>query len=269
MLCPGPVGPVDSICVCLEQAIRFQPRPRGLGRHGQVLHLRAGQTGLDLDVGLARHREELLPASPTAACAPDEKLAPSQRACRSLHQSLALPVKGRNPRLPGIGDTIEVVGGVRQIGGIGMVCPIRDRHGYQVKPAIVETVSFPGRHEDTGVRSFGHRDVGPPVHGNCPFVRVGDAHTHQEHRGTVRQVGIDLEGNLPYPLPLVKPQDRGSVRSLDACGEERVTGKGAVADDADVPLYAATEPRIAYGEVCRLKNRIEIQELPSRGLVYQ
>ena len=52
-------------------------------------------------------------------------------------------------------------------------------------------------------------------------------------------------------------------------GKQQSTRKRRMADDADVPLYAPAEPRVADGQVRWLKNRSDVQKLSSGGLVHQ
>jgi hypothetical protein len=97
-------------------------------------------------------------------------------------------------------------------------------------------------------------------------VGVGDAHTHEEHRRAVRQVGVDLERGSTDAFPLVHAQDRRAVISFRTGRKEGRTRERAVADCADVPLDAAAEPGIADGQIGRLKDGIDAEQFSFAGL---
>ena len=87
-----PVRAVDCGRVGLQQAVGLQPRPLGPGRHGQVLHLRARQAGLDLDVRLAGRRR----GTPASAARPGP--CPRRTACaRSSVRWRSGPARGPSP----------------------------------------------------------------------------------------------------------------------------------------------------------------------------
>ena len=213
--------------------------------------------------------EELLPPSASRPHSPQKELAPLKPLCRDLNQPFALAVKGSDPRTPAFRDVKEKVGGPVNVSRIRDVRRLDIGHGNPPEPipTIAKRVRRIGRHNNTRVGALGYSHVGPPVHGHPVWVWVCDPDAHIEHRRPFRQVGIDLEGDLPDPLPLVHSQNGRTVHALDPRRMERRAGKRTVANGTNVPFDATAEPRIADRQVGRLENGIDRQQLAAGSFV--
>ena len=91
----------------------------------------------------------------------------------------------------------------------------------------------------------------------------------KEHRRIVRQPDVDLEGHLADALPFVQAQDGRAIWGRQAGGEQGCAGEGRVSNRADIPLYPAAEPCVAQRQVCRLKDRVDGEQLTPTGFVQQ
>ncbi len=232
-----------------------------------MLQLGAGQARLDLAVAAgARFGEPLLPAPAAAARAPHEQFAPAQHVGGRLHQAVPVRVERGDPAPPPVPDFVEVVGGVRAVEGVRPVHSVVRRDGHPAQsPLVPEVPGLRGRREDPAF--LRHGDVGPPVGGRGPLVRVADADADVEEVGAVREPEVDLEGEVAEAFPLPEAEHLAAVGGGDAGRVHGGAGEGGVAGGADVPLDAAGEPGAVECEVRGLQHRVAVKEFTVRGLV--
>ncbi len=253
--------------VGVQRPVRLQPGHLALRLQLHVLQLGAGEPGLDLAVAPgARLGEPLLPAPPARSRAPHEEFPAAQHVGRRLHQSVPVRVQGGDPAPPPVRHLVEPVGGV---GAVARVRPVRSvvrRHGDAAQPPLVaEQPGLVGGREDAAV--LGDGDVGPPVGGHRTFVRVADPDADAEEVRTLRKPQVDLEGQVPQPLPLPQTQHLPAVGGRHAGGVHGRAGEGGVAGGADVPLDAAGEPGAVEGEVGGLEDGVDVEQFTVGRLV--
>src|SRR4029450_7841712 len=143
-------------CICL--------RPADLGRpiQSQVLELRRGQTGLDLEVPRPWPAQPLLPMPTAGGRAPTEELANGQQGGRRLHQSPAVGLPRGDPRPLLSWHLEEVIRGSRRTSWVA------DIGGRVFGEGNVD----PG---DGSVVPGPHRSGGRGQEPDAPFLRCGDA----------------------------------------------------------------------------------------------
>src|SRR5690606_36425458 len=93
---------------------------------------------------------------------------------RRLYETVAVGVQGGDPAPALRGHLVEVVGRVGAADGVGAVHAVVLGHRHPAQPArVAEVPGLLRRGEDAAL--LGDGDVGPPVGGHRPVVRVADA----------------------------------------------------------------------------------------------
>lgn len=141
---------------------------------------------------------------------------------------------------------------------------VRERDAAQAA-FVAEVPGGVGRGEDAVLLGDGR--VGPPVERGGGQVRVADPDAHQEEVGVLGEPEVDLEGQVPQPLPLPEAEHLAAVGGGDAGGVQRGAGEGGVAGGADVPLDAPGVPGAVEGEVGGLEHRVAVEEFTAGRLV--
>ena len=246
-----------------DRGVGLRPADLGPRIQPQVLELRRGQTGLDLQIARPWPAQPLLPAPTAGGRAPTEQLATAQLSGGGLHQPAAVGLHCGDPR-PSLGRHLEevVCGSLRRqwVADIGARVGERD-----VDPRDGSVVLGPpglsGGGQDPHARFLRSGDVRPPVERFGLGVGVADADESKQQWTVLGQQQVDREHQISGALPLPDPQC-GSAGGRHAACEDRSARRGRVAGGAQVPLDAAGEPGVGEGEVGELQAPVGEHQIP-------
>ena len=188
---PGvlPVGMMHHRRVTLDVAKHLGPVPIGARRHGQSVQLRGRQACLDLEVGFAARREEVLPMAAALMVAPAEHLAVAQHRRRRFDEARPICPQGCFPRhidIVGLEEVLVCRPRMQRIRRVFVVECRQHRHlTIRVVVAFAGQIGvddFFGRCQHTHVWSFVYGGIRPPVHRCRVIVGIGDARVRNQPR---------------------------------------------------------------------------------------